>query len=169
MLLLSPFHSVYLTSVSPLFHHLVFHTARHIEAIDVHQCLSCRHGFVMRSPGSWLGGSRVSAPRLFCLAPPGHLVKFWPCAVVSRMTRSGLGTQAALSLRLIAAFGYTIPYCGVLFLFLGLPVFCFCFVRVFWLLVFFLGRCFLFPVMEWCHLYMHNEPSSLSQHWLHLQ
>ena len=33
----------------------------------------------------------------------------------------------------------------------------------------FLGRCFLFPVMEWCHLYMHNEPSSLSQHWLHLQ
>ena len=67
--------------------------------------------------------SRVSAPRLFCLAPPGHLVKFWPCAVVSRMTRSGLGTQAALSLRLIAAFGYTIPNCGVLFLFLGLPVF----------------------------------------------
>ena len=88
------------------------------------------------------------------------------------MTRSGLGTQAALSLRLIAAFRYTIPNCGVLFLFLGLPVFCFCFVRVFWLLVFFclfLGRCFLFPVMEWCHLYMHNEPSSLSQHWLHLQ
>ena len=86
------------------------------------------------------------------------------------MTRSGLGTQAALLLRLIAAFGYTIPNCGVLFLFLGLPVFCFCFVRVFWLLVFlFLGRCFLFPVMEWCHLYMHNEPSSLSQHWLHLQ
>ena len=125
MLLLSPFHSVCLTSVSPLFHHLVFHTARHIEAIDVHRCLSCRHGFVMRSPGSWLGGSRVSAPRLFCLAPPGHLVKFWPCAVVSRMTRSGLGTQAALSLRLIAAFGYTIPNCGVLFLFLGLPVFLF--------------------------------------------
>ena len=83
MLLLSPFHSVCLTSVSPLFHHLVFHTARHIEAIDVHWCLSCRHGFVMRSPGSRLGGSRISAPRLFCLAPPGHLVKFWPCAVVS--------------------------------------------------------------------------------------
>ena len=123
MLLLSSFHSVYLTSVSSLFHHLVFHTARHLEAIDVHRCLSCRHGFVMRSPGSWLGGSRVSAPRLFCLAPPGHLVKFWPCAVVSRIIRSGLGTQAALSLRLIAAFGYTISNCGVLFLFLGLPGF----------------------------------------------
>ena len=108
------------------------------------RCASGRHGFVMRSPGSWLGGSRVSAPRLFCLAPPGHLVKFWPCAVVSRMTRSGLGTQAALSLRLIAAFGYTIPNCGVLFLFLGLPVFCFCFVRVFWLLVFFLVAVFCF-------------------------
>ena len=43
------------------------------------------------------------------------------------------------SLRLIAAFGYTIPNCGVLFLFLGLPVFCFCFVRVFWLLFFFVS------------------------------
>ena len=63
--------------VSPSFHFrftlISFHTARHIEAIDVHWCLLCRHGFVMRSPGSWLGGSRVSALRLFCLAPPGHL------------------------------------------------------------------------------------------------
>ena len=102
----------------------------------MHRCLSCRHGFVMRSPGSWLGGSRVSAPRPFCLAPPGHLVKFWPCAVVSRMTCSGLGTQAALSLRLIAAFGYTIPKCDVLFLFVGFGVFCFCFVGVFLFCVF---------------------------------
>ena len=50
-----------------------FHTARHIEAFDMHWCLLCRYGFVMRSPGSWLGGSRVSALRLFCLAPLGHL------------------------------------------------------------------------------------------------
>ena len=63
--------------VSPSFHFrftlISFHTARHIEAIDVHWCLLCRHGFVMRSPGFWLGGSRVSALRLFCLVPPGHL------------------------------------------------------------------------------------------------
>ena len=63
--------------VSPSFHFqftlISFHTARHIEAIDAHWCLLCRHGFVMRSPGSWLGGSWVSALRLFCLAPPGHL------------------------------------------------------------------------------------------------
>ena len=137
MLLLSPFHSVCLTSVSPLFHHLVFHTARHIEAIDVHRCLSCRHG-----SGILLEGSRVSAPRLFCLAPPSHLVKFWPCAVVSRMTRSGLGTQAALSLRLIAPLD--IPFLIV--------VFCSCFwvcrfFRVFWLLFF----CF-FLVAVFCFL-----------------
>ena len=76
MLLLSSFHSVCLTSVSLSFHPHIFHTAWHIEAIDVHWCLLCRHGFVMRSPGSWLGGSRVSALRLFCLAPLGHHVMF---------------------------------------------------------------------------------------------
>ena len=83
------------------------------------------------------------------------------------MTRSGLGTQAALSLSLIAAFGYTIPNCDVLFSFLGLGflVFalfvCFCFCAL-------LVAGFLFPVMEWYYQYMHNEPGSLSQHRLHL-
>ena len=104
--------------------------------VSLLRAASCRHGFVMRSPGSWLGGSRVSAPRLFCLAPPGHLVKFKPCAVVSWMTRSGLGTQAALSLSLIAAFGYAIPNCDVLFSFLGFGVFGVCFVCVFLFLCF---------------------------------
>ena len=61
-----PFHFSFTTSF--------FHSARHIEAIDMHRCLLCLHGFVMRSPGSWLGGSRVSALRPFCLAPFGHLV-----------------------------------------------------------------------------------------------
>ena len=71
--------------------------------------------------GILAGGIRVSAPRPFCLAPPGHLVLFWP-AVVSRMTCSGLGTQAALSLRLIAAIGHTIPIVISCFLFLGFGV-----------------------------------------------
>ena len=45
----------------------------------------CRHGFVMRAPGSWLGGSRVSALRLFCLAPLGHLVnvRLLSCLVIT--------------------------------------------------------------------------------------
>ena len=99
------------------------------------------------------------------LGPESQLKSGFTCAGL--LCRAEHDASTATSL--IAAFGYTIPNCGVLFLFLGLPVFCFCFVRVFWLLVFFPGRCFLFPVMEWCHLYMHNEPSSLSQHWLLLQ
>ena len=76
--------------VSRLFHFrftlISFHTARHIEAFDVHWCLLCRHGFVMRSPGSWLGGSRVSALRLFWLAPLGHPLNVRLWAVASRMT-----------------------------------------------------------------------------------
>ena len=44
---------------------LIFSHVRHIDAIDVHWCLSCLHGLALRSPGSWLGGSRVSALRLF--------------------------------------------------------------------------------------------------------
>ena len=85
------------------------------------------------------------------------------------MTRSGLGTQAALSLRLIAAIGYSIP----------IVMFCFCvwglgffglFVFAFWCLCFRVWFVAVsFSVMEWYHRYVHNEPGSLSQYWLHLQ
>ena len=50
---------------------LIFSHARHIDTIDVHWCLSYLHGLALRSPGSWLGGSRVSASRFLCLAPWG--------------------------------------------------------------------------------------------------
>ena len=98
----------------------------------------------LRDPG-WGDPGFRHCDFFVCVAPLGHLVMFWLCAVVSRMTRSGPGTQAALSLRLIAAIGYTIPSCDVLLLFLGFGflVFalfvCFCFVCFSWLLVF----CFL--------------------------
>ena len=123
----------------------------------------------LRDPGWGDPGFRHHDFFGFCLAPPGHLVKFWPCAVVSRMTRSGLGTQAALSLRLIAAIGYSIP----------IVMFCFCvwglgffglFVFAFWCLCFRVWFVAVsFSVMEWYHRYVHNEPGSLSQYWLHLQ
>ena len=51
--------------VSPTFHSLVFTRP---DVIDVYWCKSCLHGLTMRSPGSWLGGSRVSALRLFCFS-----------------------------------------------------------------------------------------------------
>ena len=52
----------------------------------MHWCLSCLHGLALRSPGSWLGGSRVSALRLFCLAPLGSSDDvFWLCPFVASM------------------------------------------------------------------------------------
>ena len=64
---------------------LIFSHARHIETIDVRWCLSCLHGLALRSPGSWLGGSRVSALRLFCLAPVGSSVMLMACPSVASM------------------------------------------------------------------------------------
>ena len=91
-----PFHPVCLTFVSPSFSH-----ARHIDMIDVHRCLSCLHGLALRSPGSWLGGSRVSALRLFCLAPVGPSGDVFGCFLLLLQWRacSVRGTQAAWSLR----------------------------------------------------------------------
>ena len=60
------FHSVCLTVVSPS-----FSLARRVGVVDMHWCLLCLHGFTMRSPGSWLGGSWVSACDSFALAPIG--------------------------------------------------------------------------------------------------
>ena len=144
------------------FHLFVFHTARHIEAIDMHRCLSCRNGFVMRSPGSWLGGSRVSALRLFCLAPLGHLVNVWLWAVASWMTCSGRGTQVAWSLRLITALNMSFHRDSLV-----LVLFCLCvcvFVCFFllWsccLLVCFCSCVFLFS--PWNHIIsVHHEPEA---------
>ena len=62
MFLFLPFHSVCLTVVSPPHFH-----SRGISTWSM--CIgakSCLHGFTVRSPGSWLGGSRVSALCFFC-------------------------------------------------------------------------------------------------------
>ena len=134
----------------------------------MHWCLLCRHGFVMRSPGSWLGGSRVSALRLFCLAPFGHHVNVWLLPVASRMTCSGRGTQVAWSLRFIAALDTSFHF--VMFWFwLCFCAFLFCFFVVLLLACGFFGCCgFLFS--PWNHIIsVHYEPGSLSQHRLLLQ
>ena len=71
------FHSVCLTFVSLSVHPHIFSHSSAYRGDRCAWCLLCQHGFVMRSPGSWLGGSWVSALRLFCLAPPGHLLNVW--------------------------------------------------------------------------------------------
>ena len=50
--------------------------------------------------GSWLGGSRISALRFFCLAPFGSSCDFdgFVLLLLQWMTCSGRGTQAAWSL-----------------------------------------------------------------------
>ena len=85
---------------------LIFSHARHIDAIDVHWCLSCLHGLALRSPGSWRGGSRVSALRLSCLAPvgPSGDLDGLVLLLLQWMTCSGRGTQAAWSLRFMSSF-----------------------------------------------------------------
>ena len=72
--------------------------------LDLHTvawCLSCLHGLALRSQGSWLGGSRVSALRIFCLAPVGPSSDFddFVLLLLQWMASSGRGTQVAWSLR----------------------------------------------------------------------
>ena len=115
----------------------------------MHRCLSCRNGFVMRSPGSWLGGSRVSALRLFCLAPLGHLVNVWLLAVASWMTCSGRGTQVAWSLRLITALNMSFHRDSLVLVLFCLCVCVFC---LFFLVVVLLLACvFLVAVFFFSH------------------
>ena len=115
----------------------------------MHWCLSCRHGFVMRSPGSWLGGSRVSALRLFLFLLGTSRSSCYVLALCCCFKDDPLRTGHTSCLVITSHCRYWILHsnCDVLFLCLGFGVFwfvCFCFlVFVFSCLV---CRCFLF-----CH------------------
>ena len=119
----------------------------------MHRCMSCRHGFVMRSPGSWLGGSRVSAPRLFCLlAPLGHLLKLALCCCFKDDPLRTGHTSCLVTTSHCRLWIYHSQSCGVVFVF---GVLCWLvFVLCVFLLVGFPGVavfCFLYGMVSSIH------------------
>ena len=152
---------VFTLCVSVSFHGrftLIFSHARHIDAIDVHWCSSCLHGLALRSPGSWLGGSRVSALRFFCLAPFGSSCDFdgFVLLLLHWMTCSGRGTQAAWSLCFKSRFG-CFHSTAWMWCFFGFCVVWFVCVWVLLLLLGVFGLVFACLAVEWHHTAGHHE------------
>ena len=134
------FHSVCLTVVSH---------AWHIDAVDVRWCLSCLHGLALRSLGSWLGGSWVSALRLFCFGTNCPIrCCFWLFLLLFP-TDGLLGTwyTSCLVTSLFTAAWYDASFPLA---FLLVPGFCCCLFACFLWLVWFL--CLLFVFVGWSFL-----------------
>ena len=138
---------------------LIFSHAWHIDTVDVHWCSSCLHGLALRSPGSWLGGSRVSASRLFCLAPRGSsrdVDGLSLCFTMDDLLRTRHTSCLVITFQVVfdASFhGLVVVWFCLLCFCWGLFLVC---LRVAFV-VFCVGSVsFLFPV-EWHHTAWHHE------------